>query len=294
MRRLAVPAVASLLITTLAAVCLGQPAGPSQPLVRPTVDWASGALILDLRLPLDADGLRPDDRFQAERELQRQLPALFLQAAAGIVYDSSRTIGERIRESEALHFALSERGGTEFASKQYSRLSRDLREVEVGYRFPFYGDSGFVVPFVLHTRAHPMARPLGFVPTRTFSGLVIDARGLLPAHGKDGREAVRPALFPRLYDEGMNLVLGPEMCDPESLRRWGMAAYSYREDESPFFERIRTTPLRTAARGVFGINSTDIILPGDAVRRLLTREANQTMLRQGRILIIVDAPEVAP
>jgi hypothetical protein len=293
MRPVAVAAMAITLFSALVASSFGQPAEPLQPLVRPTVDWQAGALVLDIRFSLDTAGLQQDYRFQAERELQRVLPALFLQAAVGILYDSSRTVGERIHESQELYFSLSERGSPAFARKEYSRLAPDLRQVEVGYRFPLYGPQGLAVPFILHTHPYPMPRLLGFVPTRIFSGLVIDARGQLPAHGKDSRESLQPALFPKLYDEQMNLVLSPEMCEPEYLGRWGMAAYAYEEDETPFFERIRTTPLRTAARGVFGINATDVILPDDAVRRLLTLEANQAMLRQCRILIIVDPPRTA-
>lgn len=272
-----------------------QPASSPSPqlAVSSSMDWRSGALLLDIRFtPPQAEGLKPDSRFQAERELEHLLPGLFLEAAVGVLYDSSRTVGDRIRESQDLYFelsaALSEHGGS--SGKQYSRLSRDLRQLQIGYRLPMYGPGGLAAPFVLHTRPYPMPRVLGFVPTRGFSGLVIDARGQLPAHGKSTRESVRPALFPRLYDQRMNLVLSAEMCEPEYLRRWGLAAYTYQADEAAFFERIRTTPLRTAARGVFGIHSTDLILPDDAVRRLLARESNQTVLRECRILIIVDPP----
>ena len=129
------------------------------------------------------------------------------------------------------------------------------------------------------------------MPTRNFSGLVIYAKGELPAHGKDAREAVRPAVFPKLYDEDMNLLLSVQMCDPAYLEKWGMAAYTDSEAGSAFLERIGAVPLRTVARGVFGINSTDLLLPSDAVQRLLVREANQTMLRQGRVLIVIDSEE---
>ena len=46
-------------------------------------------------------------------------------------------------------------------------------------------------------------------------------------------------------------------------------------------------PLRTVARGVFGINATDLLLPKEAVDRLLVREANREMLSQGRVLIVI-------
>jgi hypothetical protein len=136
-----------------------------------------------------------------------------------------------------------------------------------------------------------MQRRLGFVPSRNFTGLVIYARGQLPAHGKDIRQTVRPALFPALYDEDMNLLLSVEMCDPDYLKRWGMAVYAESEQSSLLLERIGAAPLRTVARGVFGINATDLLLPAEAADRLMAREANQNMLRQGRVLIVIGEPE---
>jgi len=254
------------------------------------VDWGRGALILEVGFPIEPKQFEPGSRFEAEREIERLLPGLFMEYVVGIPFDSYRTIGDRIKEDQSLFQALSNTAITS-ASKRYSRIRGDLQEVQVQYRFPFYGQGGFVVPFIAHSRPYPMERKLGFVPTRNFSGLVIYAKGELPAHGKDAREAVRPAVFPRLYDEDMNLLLSVEMCDPAYLEKWGMAAYTDSEAGSAFLERIGAVPLRTVARGVFGINSTDLLLPSEAVRRLLVREANQSMLRQGRVLIVIDSEE---
>jgi len=258
--------------------------------VSERVDWERGALILEVGFPIEPKQFEPGSRFEAEREIERLLPGLFMEYVVGIPFDSYRTIGDRIKEDQSLFQALSNTAITS-ASKRYSRIRGDLQEVQVQYRFPFYGQGGFVVPFIAHSRPYPMERKLGFVPTRNFSGLVIYAKGELPAHGKDAREAVRPAVFPRLYDEDMNLLLSVEMCDPAYLEKWGMAAYTDSEAGSAFLERIGAVPLRTVARGVFGINSTDLLLPSEAVRRLLVREANQSMLRQGRVLIVIDSEE---
>ncbi len=265
------------------------PAQQEELTVTRSVDWETGTLILDLSLPIDIRDLQPDSRFQAERKLANLLPALFVESVIPIPFDSYRTIGERIKEDQRLFQALND---TALASveKRQASLARDLEEVRVQYRFPFYGPGGLAGPLVAHSRASPLRRVIGFVPSRNFSGLVIYARGELPAHGKDIRQHVRPALFPKLYDGDMNLVLSVEMCDPAFLRKWGMAAYTYSEEESLFRERIGTAPLRAVARGVFGINATDIIVPTEAVRRLLSREANQALLQEGRILIIVDPP----
>jgi hypothetical protein len=256
--------------------------------VSERVDWEQGVLILEVGFPIEPKQFQPDSRFEAEQEIERLLPGLFIESVVGIPFDSYRTIGDRVKEDQNLFQQL---GNTALSSalKRYSRIRGDLREVQVEYLFPFYGQRGFVLPFIAHSRPYPMERKLGFVPSRNFSGLVIYAKGELPAHGKEVRQTVRPALFPALYDEDMNLLLSVEMCDPAYLEKWGMTAYTDSEEDSAFLERIGAIPLRTVARGVFGINSTDLLLPSDAVRKLLVRESNQNMLRQGRVLIVIDS-----
>lgn len=281
------------LLVFLAVFCASLPAQEAwqeRMDVYERVDWQQGALVLEVALAVDARQYGPAGRFEAEREIERLLPGLFMAAAVKIPFDSYRTIGERLKENRDL-FRRLENSAAASVSKRYSRLQEDLQEIRVEYRFPFYGDGGFVSPLISHSRPFPIERRLGFVPSRNFTGLVIYARGELPAHGKDIRQRLQPALFPSLYDEDMNLVLSVQMCDPAYLRRWGMAAYSDSETESAFLERIGAAPLRTVARGVFGINATDLLLPAEAVKRLLVREANRTLLAQGRVLIIIDSLE---
>jgi hypothetical protein len=257
-------------------------------LVRPQVDWQGGVLILEVAMPIDPVEFGPGSRYGVERDIERLLPGLFMSSVVEIPFDSYRTIGERLKEDPLL-FQRVERTAISSVSKRYSRVQEDLQEIQVLYRFPFYGEGGFVVPLIFHKRPFPLEGKLGFVPSRNFTGLVIYASGELPAHGKDIRQPVQPALFPTLYDEDMNEILSVQMCDPDFLKRWGMVAYSDSEEDSALLERIGAAPLRTVARGVFGINATDLLLPNEAVDRLLVREANREMLSQGRVLIVIDS-----
>jgi hypothetical protein len=259
-----------------------------QLLVSPQVDWQGGILILEVTMPIDPRQFDPGSRYHAEREIERLLPGLFMSSIVEIPFDSYRTIGERLREDPLL-FQRVERTAVSSVTKHYSRVRKDLQEIEVRYSFPFYGEGGFVVPLISHSRPYPVERRLGFVPSRNFTGLVIYASGELPAHGKDIRQRVQPALFPTLYDEQMNPILSVQTCDPAFLKRWGMVAYSDTEEDGALLERIGAAPLRTVARGVFGINATDLLLPKEAADRLLVREANREMLSQGRVLIVVDS-----
>lgn len=258
---------------------------------RKSILWEQGAMLLEVDKGVSAeDRLSPGARFQAESRIDAALPALYIEAVQEVLVDSYETVGQRLQASDALFRSLSElavRG----AQKQSASFSKDLHRVLVQYRFPFYGPTGLIAPFVQHESPFPISRILGFVPSRTFTGLVIYARGELPSHGKPAKERVNPALLPRLFDEDMNLVLSPQMCEPSFLVRWGPAAYAFSDEEAPFRERIGDLPLRTMARGVFGRNATDLLLPKEVVRQLLTREANRQLLREGRILIILDRPE---
>jgi hypothetical protein len=279
-----------LLLGTLGGLLSAQQTEKERMVVSEQVDWQRGVLILEVALAIEAREFNPGSRFDAEREIERLLPGLFMSAVVEIPFDSYRTIGERLREDQLL-FQRLESTAVDSVSKRYSRVREDLQEIQVQYRFPFYGDGGFVVPLITHSRPYPVERKLGFVPSRNFTGLVIYAGGELPAHGKDIRQQVRPALFPTLYDEDMNRILSVEMCDPNFLKRWGMVAYSDSEADSALLERIGAAPLRTVARGVFGINATDLLLPKEAVDRLLVREANRALLSQGRVLIVIDSDE---
>jgi hypothetical protein len=258
---------------------------------RQNILWEQGALLLEVEKAVSAEErLSPGARFQVESRIEEALPALYIEAVEGILVDSYETVGQRLQASDTLFRSLSElavRGGR----KESASFSKDMHRVLVQYRFPFYGPEGLIAPFVQHEHPFPIPRILGFTPSRSFTGLLIFARGELPSHGKTLSERANPALLPRLFDEDMNPVLAPEMCDPKFLVRWGVVAYSFSDDETPFRERIGDLPLRTMARGVFGRNATDLLLPREAARQLLGREVNRRLLREGRILIILDRPE---
>jgi hypothetical protein len=256
--------------------------------------WSEGALLLEVRKAVDPTSpLAPATRFQAERRIEEALPYLYMEAVQDVAVNSHDSVGDRLATSGALFRALRERAAAG-ALRESAAFARDLHAVVVVYRFPLFGEYGLTTPFVQHERPFPIPRILGFTPARAFTGLVVLAQGELPSHGKDLRERARAALLPRLFDEDMNPVLSPEMCDPQALRKWGVAGYAFSGEETAleaFRDRIGELPLRTKARGVFGRNATDLLLSAEVARQLLSRQHNRDLLRDGRILIILDPAE---
>ena len=66
-----------------------------------------------------------------------------------------------------------------------------------------------------------------------------------------------------------------------------MRGYTYSYDLTKIGERIGMYPLRTMAYKVYGKNRTDLILPDEAVKKLISSEHNRDLLRQGRVVIIL-------
>ncbi len=281
----AVPFFSALAVVILAAVpCSGQDR-PIRSEAR--TDWERNLYILSLEADLPDEGANlPSARLSMERAIAGELPAIFRERVSAFPVDSFTTVGERIPDAPELRLRLEDLAGA--GTRNLSRLSVDLSRFSMEYRYSIFPQLASL--FVRHSTPYAPPELLEYVPTTRYTGLVIDARGLLPVHGSEDRRPLTPSLFPRLFDEQMRLLLEKEMMDPEILIRQGPAAFTSGTDESAFRSRIGDRPLRTMATGLFGKNATDPMLPLDAARRLLSRPENRRLLQEGRILIICDLP----
>jgi hypothetical protein len=255
---------------------------------RPVVDWRLGRITIEASIAQHP--LNPKSRYEAEEVVQYHISSLYLASLRGMAVDSNNLVSELIGKDKQLLARIEELSMA--GRRAASSFSADLQEVVTSYHFPLYGEGGLFDPFVAHRRPFPVRRALDFVPTERFTGLVIYAKGRFPVHGENREAAFRPALFPRIFDEQMNLVLDRYRCDPQALRKWGMVAYTDSVDTRSFSPRIGVSPLHVMARGVFGRNRTDIVIPTQKVEQLLAIEENRALLVEGRILIILEDEEL--
>jgi hypothetical protein len=256
--------------------------------VESSIDWSSGEFLLDIRIASPGH-LTPGTRYGIEQIVHEDLPGIFLGEIERIVVNSRYTVGTAISQDPYLLDKLKRilPSGT----KRAANYERDMAAIRVLYAFPLYGEHGLFGAFVTHLRPYPLRRVLGFVPEGNFTGIVIYAQGTYPLYGKSESGRLTQCLFPRIYDQNMEIVLEKERCDPQSLKRWGMVAYSTSLDLRSFNARIGTSPVYISARRLFGINNTDILIPGESADRLLASPKSRGLLEQGRIVVIVDPPE---
>ncbi len=277
MRLLALP----VLLTAAAAVAHADSGGFT---LQSRVDWKADVLDLTISRALDPsiDAL-PRAKAEAESALDQAFLGQLAQALAGVVADSSRTLGQLMSEDPGFFSWV--QGLARESPMHEVYLSPDFSRLNARYRIPLFGEHG-LASSLLPAEDAPIHRGLGFVPTRDFTGLVIYAAEPLPSVGTAREELPVPALFPRLFDEQMNVVLEKGMCRGEAMARWGMVGYADSIDENEILKRTGLHPLRVAARAVFGRNPADLVIPTEAARQLLARTENIDTLKDGKILII--------
>jgi hypothetical protein len=248
------------------------------------ISWAAGELVLEASQALDrAAPSIVRAKADAQADLEARVSPLLLAALGPVPLDSSRTIGEAVADDAAFFESLHGIARTSRPEAVY--LSMKLDRLTVRWTFPLFGARGVTAAFMPEREA-ALRRPLGWAASRAFTGLVIHAQGPLPSVGTGTTAVLRPALFPRIWDENMDLVLERSHVRAAALTKGGMVGYLDRLDEEAILARAGPDPLRIAARAVYGRLPVDVVISLDAARQLLSVPQNVEALRQGRICIV--------
>jgi len=128
--------------------------------------------------------------------------------------------------------------------------------------------------------APPAPSPLSntAVATETYTGLIVDARGL----------GLKPALVPRLLDEhGAELYAGAVLSRDMAVQA-GVAGYSKDLIAGSRQSRVTDNPVIIKGLKASGAKSTDVVLGGEAVRLIGQTEPASQYLKQGRVVFVYD------
>ena len=252
--------------------------------------WNEGSYVLDVTTTLDEKERNiTRARYTAERRVSEGMAAAFVQSLVDLQVSSRETVGSRLRDQPSLLSDLRTLAGA--AGKTRSHLDEELRSLVVRYQIPLYGPASITDVFVAHEHSVPVRIYLPFAPSEDYTALVIYAKGEYPSWGQPGVvRALVPSLFPRVFDTDMRIVADLARMDPTAVVAHGAVRYINTVDEGSLLALAGTNPLRIMARAVFGVSSTDLVIPVDAARALLVREQNRALLRNAEIVIVIDAP----
>lgn len=209
------------------------------------------------------------------------MPSLLKNAYLSIVMDSSHRLGDYLARGE---LDLGDLNVIIEQGKEKSPIfSQDLRNVIL---FHSVATNDIAKFFVKHEVSRlPSGRAISSVG-KSYTGILIDARGKLPIHGEYINDELVPCIFPKIWDTNMDLLYEKNMVSPENLMKRNIVVYSDTLDETSYSDIIGVEPLRIIARGIFGQNRTDPIISVQDSAKLLSREENLRLLQEGRVVIL--------
>ena len=253
---------------------------------RPCAASGVGSLVLDWKGPtLEITGtaeIIPGEsgnivgwQYEANLAAQKLVSAIFIRAMEIVRVDAYRTAQDVLLEERDRN----ERIYGYVSGHKKRKVSYTDREVTITSVFPLFGRDGFASILVsagLDTGSFPKHDV--YVFTKSFSGLVVDARGL-------GRV---PAISPRILDEDHRVVYSKDYVDPVSFTRHGAVQYT----SDPFYrgleDRVGENPFRLVALADEKTIETDITIGNAESRALIQDDATRAHLAQGRVIIIID------
>lgn len=258
-----------------------------------TFNWDSFELKTDARLDFTAAGLElPGGRAQAEEMVDMEFPRKARPFLIEIPVDSSSELETHINQGLYSLYALD--STISAARKSAPSLTRDLQKLSVSYTIDL---KKIIASLIRHTHPSPIPRTLIPTASRSYTGIIIFADGSLPVHGRAGTSRAEPCLFPKIWDSEMNLIYERNMVDPVLAKERGIVRYASEAQvlaDTPsgitpqLQELVGNDPMRILARSLFGIRTTDIVIDRDDALALISREENRQLLREGRLVIVVD------
>jgi hypothetical protein len=263
------------------------PAARSIYAVSSRVDWKARVLYVDVELDLRAAGLKmPEGRLEAQRRLEHDFPGLAKDAVFALQADSHRTVEAAVADGSLEAGKLVALSG--FARLERSSFSKDMKDFLATYAL---GLEAVASPFLSGARPTSIRAPLEARPARDYSGIVIYAKGRLPVHGEGVEGSATPCLFPRVYDGEMRLLLDKSVVAPEILALGGSAGGVLGYASALGIEageRVGGDPLRIMAKELFGDARCDYVISQEDALRILSSPGNRELLRQGKVVVVLD------
>jgi hypothetical protein len=260
------------------------------------VNWETMALDARISLDLASAGIKlPTGRNRGEELIGAWYPGLIRPQILSIPVDSSHTVADYIESGD---FSLLR--AESFALKAWLKPpthSADLTHLNAAYHLEL---EELAAEFLNHTRPLAPPRLLAPPPAADYTGILIIAREALPIHGTGRFALTLPCLFPKIWDTDMNLVYQRNMLEipaenapePQMMVRYARGEKIFLPTPSGLSpevsEVVGDRPLRILARGIFGIRPTDPVIDRADALLILSSENNRRLLREGRVVIVLD------
>jgi outer membrane protein OmpA-like peptidoglycan-associated protein len=284
------------LCSALAPVCVGQqqiPPAPYEETSAPItstsyVDWTNKIFSSSINLDMLKSGISfPAGKSTALNRIRTHIPTLVKDPLLSINIDSQSRLGDLVLDEKVTLEELTRL--IDSGRRSAGVFDTTGSTLHVDHRMSMNTVGAL---FIKHRIPYTPAAPVEYISTRPYTGILIDARGTLPVQGEFVSAKASPCIFPRVWDETMELIYERNMMTPQSALTSGIVQYAYTDDDAQFGGRIGKDPLRITARRIYGKNRTDPVISRNDALRILTIPENRALLESGRVVILLDRDEL--
>ncbi len=248
------------------------------------VNWKEGLFVSTIQIDTERANITlPSGRNIASSRIEQNLPLLVKNPLLTLTVNSSTQMGDAVLWELITIGDISDIIAN--GDKTPTAFTRDGKALTTNHVITL---QDLASSLIQHDGPYIPNIPIDRTSSREYTGIIIDARGQLPVQGEFTQERANPALFPRIWDEDMNLLYEINMVEPNIVRESGLVMYSSLTSESNFADRVGNDPLRVRARGVFGIDRTDPIISKNDALRILSIPENVTLLNEGKVIVLLD------
>ena len=253
-----------------------------------TVDWTKPAFFSTAELNIAKSNIiLPSGRGAASTILETKIPLLVKDPLLSLPVDSSKKLGDTV-----LQDTLSLEEITQIiqdGKKTAPVYSNENDSIIINHTIKLNDISSKLVK---HNIPYKPETPIEKTASRVYTGIIIDARGILPVQGEFVTSTGNPCLFPKVWNENMELIYEKNIENSKTAKEQGIVSYHWSSDENLYRDRIGNDPLRITAKKIFGINRTDPVISNKDALKILSLDENRELLKKGKVIILLDKEQL--
>ncbi|MCQ2585036.1 MAG: OmpA family protein [Treponema sp.] len=248
------------------------------------IDWTTKIFTSNITMDTEKAGLKmPSGKKTASMQLKTKTPELIQRPLLTLFVNNRECLGDEVIKNNITldHIAeIIEEGKT-----TPEIFSHDTKQLKTTNTLSVNSISSTLMKNKLGYKPEV---PVEDVPSRAYTGIIIDARGSRPVHGEYVKSEVFPSFFPQIWDEEMNTIYESNMVDARGAAEKGIVTFDYSDDFSRYEKVTGIDPLYIRAAQVYGRNRTDPVIKRSDALKILTVPENVKLLNEGRVVILLD------
>lgn len=248
------------------------------------IDWTTKTFTSNITLDTVKSGIKmPSGKKTAATQIKTKTPELIQRPLLTLFVNNRDCLGDEVISNA---ITLDDIAGVIEEGKTTPEIfSHDTKKLTTTNTLNVDAISSSLIK---HTKGYKPETPIDNIPSRAYSGIIIDARGLYDVHGEYVQSEVYPCFFPQIWDDEMNVIYEKNMVNQETANKKPVIKYDYSEDFHRYEEIVGYDAMYIRAVQVYGRNRTDPVIKRSDALKILTVPENIELLNKGKVVILLD------